>query len=102
MEAATSRLEDIATSVDGSTPGALNGATGTKGVGVLAGTGAEESTATITPAPEPTPAEPLPKQIEEFDELIHGDVTAFTQAAGQVGGLVEEQVCTTRPTKCSI
>lgn len=80
--------------MDGATPNGLNGATGAKGVGVLADTGAAESTATITPAPEPTPAEPLPTQIEEFDDLINTDVTAFTQAAGLVGGLAEEQVHT--------
>jgi len=61
---------------------------------------ATHSQTTITPTPEPQPqsqpAEPLPRKIEEFDELIENDVTAFVQAAGQVGGLVEEQV---RPTK---
>lgn len=51
-----------------------------------------QTTITPTPAPEPQPAEPLPRQIAEFDELIETDVTAFVQAAGQVGGLVEEQV----------
>lgn len=88
--------------MDGTTPTALNGAAGAKSVGVLADTGAAESTATITQAPEPTPAEPLPKKIEEFDDLIDTDVTAFTQAAGLVGGLAEEQVGTRLPRKSCI
>ena len=48
------------------------------------------------PVPESQPAEPLPRQIEEFDEFIESDVTAFVQAAGLIGGLVEEQVRLTK------
>ena len=42
--------------------------------------------------PESKPTEPLPKQVEQFDELIYSDVTAFVEAAAKVGGLVDEQV----------
>lgn len=86
LEAATSRLEDIATSVDGTEP-AQNGASAS-----APGT----STAAVAAVPEsaapPAPTEPLPRSIEEFDELIEGDVAAFVTASSKIGGLVEEQV----------
>ncbi|KAK5074758.1 suppressor of rasval19 [Lithohypha guttulata] len=88
LEAATSRLEDIAGSVDGAAPNALQAANsrGTETSSVAA-----QSQTTITPIPEEKPAEPLPRQIEEFDGLIEGDVAAFVQAAAQIGGLPEQQ-----------
>jgi adenylyl cyclase-associated protein len=88
LEAATSRLEDIATSVDG--PSALE-----NGDGKSAAPGAPTATAAAVSAPAAAPApppEPLPRSIEEFDELIQSDVAAFVTASSKIGGLVEEQV----------
>lgn len=87
LEAATSRLEDIATSVDGA-PSSLNGAA--RGSEAAAVPTQSQTTSAAVPEP-PKPADPLPVQIEEFDELIATDVTAFVQAASKIGGLVEEQ-----------
>ncbi len=38
------------------------------------------------------PPEPLPKFVEAFDQIIEEDIVAFVQAAGKIGGLVEQQV----------
>lgn len=89
LEAATSRLEDIAGSVDSAAPNALQAANSR---GTEISSVAAQSQTTITPIPEEKPAEPLPRQIEEFDGLIEGDVAAFVQAAAQIGGFPEQQV----------
>ena len=105
LEAATSRLEDIASSVDSTSNAPAGGAIGAAGLtGAARGPEASTSSAaaqsqtTITPVPvpeshpQPVQAEPLPKQVEEFDDLIDTDVNAFVEAATKVGGLVEQQV----------
>lgn len=97
LEAATSRLEDIASSVDGASNVPAAGLTGAaRGLDAPTSTSsvAAQSQTTITPVPEPQPAqqEPLPRQVELFDELIDSDVNAFVEAAAKVGGLVEQQV----------
>lgn len=44
-------------------------------------------------AAAPAPASPpVPPQIEDFDELIKGDVRKFVELGEKIGGLVEEQV----------
>ena len=85
MEAATSRLEDIASTVE-HTPGNINGAAGSTD-----GSKSAASAATITPIPE-APEEPLPPAIEDFDQLIDSDVQSFAESAKAIGGLVDEQV----------
>ena len=85
LEAATSRLEDIATSVDSSHPeivAAIN----------AAGLAPDTDHAPSAPAPTPQPAEPLPQSIEDFDKFVNEDVQAFEVASGKLGGLVEQQV----------
>ena len=85
LEAATSRLEDIATSVDSSHPetvAAIN----------AAGLAPETDHAAAATAPTPQPQEPLPRSIEDFDKFIADDVQAFEVASGKLGGLVEQQV----------
>jgi adenylyl cyclase-associated protein len=92
LEAATSRLEDIATTVDGA--GAIQNGTPSQA----------QHAAAIVPIPEessaptPAPPEPLPRSIEDFDKLIEEDITAFVTASGKIGGLVEEQVRTFKET----
>ncbi|EXJ77051.1 hypothetical protein A1O3_10209 [Capronia epimyces CBS 606.96] len=82
LEAATSRLEDIATSIDGP------GTTTTNG---LVGAVVTPSATAATPEPVAPPPEPLPKSVEAFDKIIEEDLSAFVKAAEKIGGLVEEQ-----------
>lgn len=85
LEAATSRLEDMATSVDASHPdtvAAINNATAAP----------VESAAAAVIEPPPQPVQPLPRSIEDFDKIIKEEVQAFVTASEQVGGLVEQQV----------
>lgn len=84
LEAATSRLEDIASTVDpGSSP--PNGdSTAAAAVPLPA--------ATSSPAPPAAAPEPLPRSIEDFDKLIEEDVAGFVTASQKIGGLVEDQV----------
>jgi adenylyl cyclase-associated protein len=85
LEAATSRLEDMAMSFEGaSQPNHVNIATPVQQTAV------EPSTQAPSP-PAPTP-EPDPPQIEDFDALIKSDVQAFVDLGKQIGGLVGEQV----------
>jgi hypothetical protein len=87
LEAATSRLEDIASSVDGPQ-------TGPNGLAVAAATSSSASPS--TPEQPPPPPEPLPRSIEAFDNIIEEDVGAFVTSSQKIGGLVEEQVCQDR------
>ncbi|KIV84065.1 hypothetical protein PV11_06039 [Exophiala sideris] len=82
LEAATSRLEDIATTVDGPTPPTN---------GVAAATSSTPSIYATAPEPTPPPPEPLPRSVEAFDQIIQEDVVGFVTASGKIGGLVEEQ-----------
>ncbi|KIW93537.1 uncharacterized protein Z519_06142 [Cladophialophora bantiana CBS 173.52] len=82
LEAATSRLEDIATAIDGP------GATVANGV---AGALSPPSTSAGTPEQAAAPPEPLPKSVEAFNQIIEEDVVAFVKASEKIGGLVGEQ-----------
>ncbi|KAA8651837.1 hypothetical protein EYZ11_004363 [Aspergillus tanneri] len=83
LEAATSRLEDMAMSLDDPhSP---------KAVGTTA---APEPVATEAPkpaAPAAPAAPPLPPQIQDFDTLINKDVQNFVDLGDNIGGLVAEQ-----------
>ena len=85
LEAATSRLEDMATAVDSSHPATIAAITSAQ-------VHAAETNPAATATPAPTP-EPLPHSIEDFDKIIEIDVKAFVTASETIGGLVEEQVC---------
>ncbi|KAL4795654.1 adenylate cyclase associated N terminal-domain-containing protein [Aspergillus venezuelensis] len=83
LEAATSRLEDMAVCLD-----------------EHGGQKAPESTAAPVPqnvqqpapaTPAATAAAPLPPQIEDFDKLISNDVGNFVELGKKIGGLVAEQ-----------
>lgn len=89
LEAATSRLEDIATSVDSTHPetvAAISTAQAT-----IAENAAAAAAAMSAPAAA-APSEPLPRSIEDFDKLINDDVKSFVTASEGIGGLVEQQV----------
>lgn len=107
LEAATSRLEDIASSsFDGSgTPGS-KGAPATNGVSPTQGAGATGITAVAgSDTPTPTPSAPfappkkedLPDSITDFDALLNGDLRAYHELskAGSIDKLLGEQVCLT-------
>ncbi|GFG07398.1 adenylyl cyclase-associated protein [Aspergillus udagawae] len=84
LEAATSRLEDMAMSLDDPhSP---------KNVGSAATPepAAPVPVNTVTP-PAPPAAPSLPPQIEDFDALINGDVRSFVDLGEKIGGLVAEQ-----------
>lgn len=86
LEAATSRLEDMATSVDASHPdtvAAINSASTVPGKLTAAA-------AVIEPPPEPV--QPLPRSVEGFDKIIKEEVQGFVTASEKIGDLVEQQV----------
>lgn len=88
LEAATSRLEDMAMSLDD--PNAP------KKVDSRASTGAQSSPPSqpqVAAAPlEPAAATQFPPQIDDFDALIKADVQNFVNLGAKIGGLVQEQV----------
>ena len=88
LEAATSRLEDIATATidpSASTNGVSTSA-GMVGAPALPG---QTSSKAVTLAPI---AESLPDSIVDFDSLISGDVQSFVKLSEKIGGQVAEQV----------
>ena len=88
LEAATSRLEDMAQPIS-HPAGALNG-TGLSSKGTPSGMGATAGAVAAT-SPQ-TPTELLPASIEGFDELINGPVSKFVNLSEELGGAVAEQV----------
>ena len=86
LEAATSRLEDIATSVDSTHPETV------AAISTAQATIAENAAAAAIPVAAAAPPEPLPRSIEEFDKVINEDVKGFVSASEAVGGLVQQQV----------
>jgi hypothetical protein len=84
LEAATSRLEDMATSIDSSHPSTVAAISGT-------GVASPGKSDTATPREAP-PAEALPPSITDFDKFLDGDVKTFVEASQKIGGLVEQQV----------
>lgn len=87
LEAATSRLEDMATSVDASHPDTV--AAITKASSVPGELAAAAAAFIETPPP---PVQPLPRSVEDFDKIIKEEVQAFVTASEKIGGLVEQQV----------
>lgn len=86
LEAATSRLEDIATSVDSTHPETI------AAISTAQATIAENAAAAAIPVAAAVPPEPLPRSIEDFDNVINEDVKEFVSASEAVGGLVQQQV----------
>jgi adenylyl cyclase-associated protein len=95
LEAATSRLEDIASSaLEGQPPPTTNGVLGVPSTSSGAAAGVSTSQ-TGTPPPAPTVKEELPQSIEDFDVLIDGDLKTYHELskAATIGGLLGDQVC---------
>ena len=89
LEAATSRLEDMASS--------------TVEVPKTNGAAAPPPTAPLPPAPVPAAVaappkpvpEPIPESVEDFDAFIGGPLKKYVNLSDEVGGPVAEQVHTT-------
>ncbi|CEJ80268.1 Putative Adenylyl cyclase-associated protein [[Torrubiella] hemipterigena] len=86
LEAATSRLEDIATSTEPAEDGAARAHPDASPAGVVSAAGAPAPKA--APVPEP---EELPEAIEDFDTFLNGPVTKFVSLSKELGGLVAKQ-----------
>ncbi|KAK0722140.1 putative adenylyl cyclase-associated protein [Lasiosphaeria miniovina] len=97
LEAATARLEDIASStielpqvvpaLQQTLASPLSGASSV-------GSPAPTPTPTLTPAPPPVPKapeEPLPESIEEYDAFMSQSVEKYIKISKAIGGLVAEQ-----------
>ena len=102
LEAATSRLEDMAqptfdSSAQG-TPAASTSAPGAGGIAPAAAATAAAATAggrgahAVLHTPTQAPAEVLPASIGAFDQLVAADVKKFVGLSEQIGGVVAEQV----------
>jgi adenylyl cyclase-associated protein len=92
LEAATARLEDIASSTVELPQGvpALKETLATPQSGIIA-------TSTPAPAAPPPPApEPVPESIEEFDNFVNTTVQKYAKLSKSLGGLLAEQVCPVR------
>lgn len=85
LEAATSRLEDMAAPFEGPKAG-----TSTAAASIAP---PEPPKAAAIAAPPPPVVEPLPQAIEDFDVIINEDVKKFVDLGQKIGGLVAEQVC---------
>lgn len=88
LEAATSRLEDIASATI--EPPKSNGASPSASAAPAA-----------APLPPPIPAmaepvkpkaEPLPESVEDFDSFINGSVKKFVTLSDELGGSLAQQV----------
>ncbi|KAI1945503.1 suppressor of rasval19 [Ophidiomyces ophidiicola] len=90
LEAATSRLEDMASALEVPSPSASPAPEAAKGA--LATHQAPPRTAVaVLPPPPPPAAVSLPKSIEAFDELINTKVKPFVGIAQKIGGAVAQQ-----------
>jgi adenylyl cyclase-associated protein len=89
LEAATSRLEDIAqATIDPSA--ATNGSLAVPAPGAPPiGQGAQS--APLPSLQAPPPPEPLPQAIEDFGGLINKDVQKYVSLSEGLGGLLAEQ-----------
>ena len=84
LEAATSRLEDMATAVDPSHSESV--------AAITAAQSPPPSTKTTVAAASKTLPESVPQSIEAFDAVIEHEIKAFVIAAERIGGLIESQV----------
>lgn len=87
LEAATSRLEDIAGSAQESTSRSLAASTAVPSINGDATPSASQSRA---PAPEPEADEP--ETVQAFDTMTGDDLKKFSDLSEKLGGLVAQQV----------
>ncbi|GAA5878362.1 hypothetical protein JCM16303_002747 [Sporobolomyces ruberrimus] len=92
LEAATSRLEDIA--MTQATAGGMHQVSGASAVGAASGPAPSPSGATaVAAAPPQLPKEPvkLAPQVEAYEQLIEGPVTHYVNLSKELGGMIAEQ-----------
>jgi len=87
LEAATSRLEDLATvtppyNADGSSIGQVTPVPAPPNV----------QTPSATASALAPPPEPLPPSVEEFDDIISNEVAKYGSLSAELGDLIAEQV----------
>ncbi|KAJ5561602.1 hypothetical protein N7461_000363 [Penicillium sp. DV-2018c] len=85
LEAATSRLEDMAMSYEDPS------ASKSMGASPSSASATTEPAQATSPPPAAPAAAPVPPQIQDFDALIKGDVQNFVNMGEKIGGLVAEQ-----------
>lgn len=91
LEAATSRLEDIATSAV-EIPQAVPNIQETLASPVPdLSKGASDGASSSAPAAPPVVEEPLPESIEDFDLFLKNSVDKYTKLSEALGGLIAEQ-----------
>jgi adenylyl cyclase-associated protein len=88
LEAATSRLEDMAS--------AITEAPKTNGAMPPVSTAAGVAAVASEPAAPKKVVEPLPQMIEDFDTFIETAVKKYVNLSNELGGPVAEQVWTIR------
>ncbi|GAA6009090.1 hypothetical protein JCM10207_004089 [Rhodosporidiobolus poonsookiae] len=96
LEAATSRLEDIAlTQATAGGSHHLSGASAVQGSAYPAPTApagtAVAGSAAVPPPPPAKDDDKLPPAVEAFDEIIEGPLTKYTTLSKELGGLIAEQ-----------
>jgi adenylyl cyclase-associated protein len=87
IEADTSILQHLATTIDSSHPQTVATISNAQSHAANAA-----AAATAAPLAPPAAAEPLPASIEDFDKLIDENVRAFVTSSEKIGGLVGQQV----------
>ncbi|KXX83440.1 Adenylyl cyclase-associated protein [Madurella mycetomatis] len=90
LEAATSRLEDIAQSTF-ELPQAVPALQQTTPAAGTPGSALPPPVVAPTPPAPVAPPEPVPESIEEFDALISQSVEKWSRISNAIGGLVAEQ-----------
>ncbi|GAA5885400.1 hypothetical protein JCM6882_009603 [Rhodosporidiobolus microsporus] len=89
LEAATTRLEDIALTAQTGAGGgthALSGANAVQGAAIPA-----PSASAVPPPPPAKDDQDVPRQVKAFDDLIEGALTTYTNLSKELGGLIAEQ-----------
>lgn len=90
LEAATSRLEDIASSTI-EIPQAVPALQETLATPASKSATNVASTASAPAPPAPTIDEPLPDSIDDFDAFLKTSVDKYAKLSQQLGGLIQEQ-----------
>jgi adenylyl cyclase-associated protein len=98
LEAATSRLEDIASSAEGPAPHSAIAGPSSRSIAGAASAAPSingDVTPTQGPAPKlaiPEPVVDLPQVVEDFDTMMNEDLKPFKEISEKIGGVVAEQV----------
>ena len=88
LEAATSRLEDIASSV---LPNSNDGLGSVNGASTNAATGATQSNTNASTPKLVAEAAAPPPAIEAFDELVNSELKDWLELSGKLGSVIEGQ-----------